>query len=129
MIKYLTIDDILFLHLKLIDNLGGKKGVRDISFLESAINTPLQTFDSNDLYFGLVNKISRLSYELVKKHTFIDGNKRIGVFVLDVLLRLNSLKLNANVQETIDEFLGLAAGEIEYNQFYNWAKSKVEIIL
>ncbi len=89
----------------------------------------MQTFDSNDLYFGLVNKISRLSYELVKNHTFIDGNKRIGAFVLDVLLRLNSLKLNANDQEIINEFLGLAAGKIEYNQFYNWVKSKVEIIL
>lgn len=126
MITYLSLDDVLFLHTKLIEKSKGKQGIRDISFLESAINTPLQTFDSNDFYYGVVNKIVRISFELVKNHTFIDGNKRIGLCILDVLLSLNGFELKANDNQIIDEFLNLAAGKIEYDSFYLWVIENIE---
>lgn len=47
---YFSKDDIIFLHDELIEEYGGSDGLRDEGMLESALNTPLQTFDSKDLY-------------------------------------------------------------------------------
>ena len=50
---YFSKDDILHIHSKLIDDFGGSDGIRDEGMLESALNAPLQTFDSSDLYLPL----------------------------------------------------------------------------
>ena len=53
---YFSKDDILHIHSKLIDDFGGSDGIRDEGMLESALNAPLQTFDSSDLYPTAVDK-------------------------------------------------------------------------
>ncbi|MDY5298916.1 MAG: Fic family protein, partial [Candidatus Enteromonas sp.] len=82
MILYFSKDDILHIHSKLISDFGGSDGIRDEGMLESALNTPLQTFDSEDLFPTAVDKVVRLSFGLVMNHPFIDGNKRVGAAVL-----------------------------------------------
>lgn len=72
---FLSKEDIIFLHSELINIFGGSDGIRDEAMLDSAINTPLQTFDSQDLYPTTIDKIARLSFDLVMDHPFIDGNK------------------------------------------------------
>ena len=75
---YFSKDDVLHIHSRLIFDFGGSDGIRDEGMLESAINTPLQTFDSSDLYPTAIDKIARLSFGLVIDHPFIDGTKRIA---------------------------------------------------
>lgn len=93
---YFSKDDIIYLHSKLIIKFGGSDGIRDEGMLESAINTPLQTFDSSDLYSTPVDKIARLSFGLAMDHAFYDGNKRIAAKVLDIGLeaKLNHITCN-----------------------------------
>lgn len=67
---YFSKDDILHIHSKLIDDFGGSDGIRDEGMLDSAINTPLQTFDSTDPYPTDPDKIARLSFGLVMDHPF-----------------------------------------------------------
>lgn len=122
---YFSKDDILFIHSKLIDDFGGSDGIRDEGMLDSAINTPLQTFDSTDLYPTDTDKIARLSFGLVMDHPFIDGNKRIAAKVLDMGLDMNGIFLKATNEEMIDEFLGLAAGKTDYSGFLSWVNSKI----
>lgn len=43
--KKLTREQILMLHAQLINQTGGSNGVRDYSLLESAIESPFQSFD------------------------------------------------------------------------------------
>lgn len=68
---YFTIDDVLFLHSELIEKYGGIHGIKNQNMLESAIFTPLQTFNGIDLYHSTIEKISRLSYGLVRNHPFL----------------------------------------------------------
>ncbi len=119
---YFSKDDIIFIHSKLISDYGGSNGIRDEGMLESAINTPLQTFDGIDLYYFKTDKIARLSYSLVMDHPFFDGNKRIAAAALDLGLSGNGLELNATVDELIDEFIRLASSKIEYKDFLNWVE-------
>lgn len=122
---YFSKDDILHIHSKLIDDFGGSDGIRDEGMLESALNTPLQTFDSSDLYPTAVDKIARLSFGLVMDHPFIDGNKRIAASVLYLGLNANDVHFEVRDEEMIDEFLSLASGKIDYPAFLAWVKSKI----
>ncbi len=122
---YFTKDDIIYLHTKLIIKFGGSDGIRDEGMLESALNTPLQTFDSIDLYPTSIDKISRLSYGLAMDHPFYDGNKRIAAKVLDVGLKANGFILLATNDDMINEFLSLASGSISYQDFLSWIESHI----
>jgi death on curing protein len=119
---YFTKDDIIYLHTKLIIKFGGSDGIRNIGMLESALSTPLQTFDSQDLYPTIIDKIARLSFGLVMDHPFIDGNKRIAAKVLDVGFSANNINLNATNEEMIKEFLQLASSKVSYQDFLSWIK-------
>jgi len=122
---YFSKDDIIFLHSEMIANFGGTDGIRDNDILESAINTPLQTFDSIDLYPSPVEKIARLSFGLVMDHSFFDGNKRIAAKILDLGLSVNDIFLIATNEEVLEEFLGLASGSVRYQSFLSWVQSKI----
>jgi death-on-curing protein len=62
--------------------------------LESCLKTPLQRFDQKDLYPKFIDKISILFYLMIKNHPFRNGNKRIAVASLFVVLYLNNLWLS-----------------------------------
>ena len=48
--KILTKEQILLLHSQLIENFGGSSDIRDEALLDSAINTPFQTYDGEKPY-------------------------------------------------------------------------------
>ncbi len=53
---------------------------KDKSF-ESSLKTIYQTYRGKELYPSLEDKAANLLYFVVKNHSFIDGNKRIGAFL------------------------------------------------
>ena len=67
MIK-LTKEQILTLHSELIKMTGGSDGIRDIGLLESALETPFQSYGGEELYPSIWAKAARLCYGLVKNH-------------------------------------------------------------
>jgi death-on-curing protein len=90
-VKILKIEAIIKLHEKIIQKTGGSSGIRDIGLLESALNRSLQTFGGEDLYPDILDKISTTTYSFINNHPMIDGNKRLGVMVMWILLKLNNI--------------------------------------
>ncbi len=86
--KFLSKQHILKLHEMLIAQSGGTPEIRDDGLLESALNTPFQSFGDTELYPSLLEKAARLGYGLIKNHPFVDGNKRIGTHAMLVFLPL-----------------------------------------
>lgn len=80
MIK-LSREQILILHTQLISETGGSDGVRDYNLLDSALEAPFVSFGGEELYPTIQAKAARLGYGLIKNHSMIDGNKRIGVHI------------------------------------------------
>lgn len=111
---YINVNLVLELHKLSINRFGGQHGLRDPKLLGSAIMAP---FDGEDLYPTDLEKAIRMSYLLVMNHPFIDGNKRIGFFVLVYLLRQLNLKLSLDNTAIIKLFLNLVASEISYKDF------------
>ena len=116
---FINKDLILELHKLSINRFGGQHGLRDAKLLDSAIKTTFATFGGKELYPTDLDKIVRMSYSLVMNHPFIDGNKRIGFFVLVYLLRQINLKLSLDNDSIINLFLSLAASQISYDDFKN----------
>lgn len=119
---WLTEEDVLHLHQRLIEKFGGQAGLRDYGMLSSSLLSPLQTFDGKDLYQTTLEKIARLSFCLVSNHPFLDGNKRIGAFVLNILMQANDLPFEVTDQDMIDEFLSLASGRVDFPSHLSWVR-------
>ena len=114
---------ILLIHDQLIAETGGSSGLRDEGMLDSALNSPFQTFGVEDVYPSLQQKAARLCFGLVKNHPFVDGNKRIGAHAMLVFLALNGIELQHSQTELSDVILQLAAGEIEADALLQWILS------
>lgn len=119
---WVSADDVVALHSKIIKKTGGIDGVRDRSGLEAAVAAPLQSFGGDDFYPTTIDKIARLGYGLAANHAFIDGNKRIGALMTQLLLQWNGYRLVLNRGELADMFIAIAdgsAGEIELLYWIN----------
>ena len=116
----LTVDEIVSLHEKMITATGGASGIRDIGLLESAVFGALATFAEQELYPTMSEKAARLAFAIIKNHSFVDGNKRIGIFVMLMTLRLNKIFLSYAQSELIELGLGIADGSIDYDNILSW---------
>ncbi|MGN0385136.1 MAG: type II toxin-antitoxin system death-on-curing family toxin [Lachnospiraceae bacterium] len=118
--KKLSKEQILMLHTQLIQQTGGSDGVRDYNLLDSALETPFQSFGGDELYPTIQAKAARLGFGLIKNHCMIDGNKRIGTHAMLVFLALNGIELKYTQKELYETILDVAAGKIEYEDLLQW---------
>ena len=118
--KKLSKKQILMLHTQLIQQTGGSEGVRDYNLLDSALETPFQSFGGEELYPTIQAKAARLGYGLIKNHCMIDGNKRIGTHAMLVFLVLNGIELKYTQKELYETILDVAAGKMEYEDLLQW---------
>lgn len=117
---WLTKKQVLMLHTKLIESTGGCDGIRDEGLLDSALESPFQSFGGEELYPSVQAKAARLCYGLVKNHAMIDGNKRIGAHAMLVFLAVNGYELNYTQKELSDLILDVADGKNEYEEILAW---------
>ena len=113
-------EQVVKTHRSLIEKTGGMDGIRDAQLLDSALKTPFQTFGGNNLYPDILDKASQLCYSLIENHPFIDGNKRIGVHLTLLFLKLNTIELDYSQQELIDFGFRVASGKMSKNDIKGW---------
>lgn len=118
--RRLTKEQIILLHQDLINSSGGSAGLRDEALLESALGAPFQSFGETDVFPSLQQKAARLGYGLIKNHAFIDGNKRIGVHAMLVLLALNGIELQYTQPELAEMGLRVADGSLSFEDLIKW---------
>ena len=116
----LTKEEIVRIHEKLIDRTGGTHGLRDEGLLESAVFSAEGGFENIEVYPTVEEKAARLCFSLINDHAFLDGNKRIGVLVMLMTLRLNGISLRYTQQELIRLGLCAASGEAGYEDIHGW---------
>ena len=122
----LTIDEVIDIHEKLTAATGGSPGLRDMGLLESAVLGCTQTFGGEDIYPTVIEKASRMAYAICKNHPFIDGNKRVAVTALLVILRINGVALSFTQEDLIVLGLGIADGSIGYEDIITWVNVHIE---
>lgn len=119
MIKF-SRDKVLLLHQIISQATGGDPNLRDMNLLDSALESAFQTFDGKELYPTKEEKAARIGYSLISNHAFVDGNKRIGMYVLLSFLETNGIKIRPSNEEVVSVGLATAAGEMKYEDILAW---------
>lgn len=123
--RYLTLNEVLTLHDRLIAQTGGSFGVRDIGRLESSLAQPRMTFDGVELYPTLVEKAATLGFSIIQNHPFLDGNKRTGHAAMEIFLFLNGFEIRSSTDEQEKVVLQVASGKMSREEFCDWVNSVV----
>ena len=122
MIKF-SKEKVLLLHQLITEETGGAVGLRDEAFLESALENAFAGFGDQEFYPTKEEKGARLGYTLVSNHAFVDGNKRIGMYIMLTFLEVNGVKIDCTNEELVEVGLSLAAGTMSYEELLNWVKT------
>jgi death-on-curing protein len=120
-VQFLSLDEVLAIHDRLIDRFGGDDGVRDRGLLESALFRP-QTG-----YYTHIEEMATAMFEsLLINHAFVDGNKRIAFFATDVFLRLNGWKLAITADEGESFIVGtLKTNDRSFDTILLWIRNNI----
>ena len=121
MIKF-SKDKVLLLHRLIAEETGGSIGVRDEGLLEAALESAFSGFGGQEFYPTKEEKGARLGYELISNHAFVDGNKRIGMYVMLTFLEVNGICLDCTNDEVAEVGLSVAAGKMKYNALLDWVR-------
>ena len=119
MIKF-SREKVLLLHQLLAEATGGSVGVRDEALLDSALEAAFAGFGDREFYPSKEEKGARLGYALISNHAFVDGNKRIGIYVMLSFLEMNGIRIRCTDEELVRIGLSVADGSMKYEELYQW---------
>jgi death on curing protein len=121
-VQFLSVDEALAIHERLIERFGGAPGVRDLGLLESALFRP-----RTGHYTDLAQMGAALFESLITNHAFVDGNKRMAFFGCDTFLRLNGWKLRVDADSAHRFIVGsLEQGTLDHARVVTWIEAHLE---
>ena len=115
-------EKVLLLHQLIVAETGGSPELRDINLLDSALESVFQTFGGQELYPSKEEKGARLGYSLISNHAFVDGNKRIGMYVMLTFLEVNGIHMDCTNEDVVKVGLGVASGTMKYDELLTWVR-------
>ena len=121
MIKF-SKEKILLLHQLIAAETGGSVGVRDEALLESAIESAFAGFGDREFFPSKEEKAAKIGFSLVTNHAFVDGNKRIGMYIMITFLEVNGIYLNCTNDDVVKVGLSLADGSLKYEGLLDWIR-------
>lgn len=117
-VQFLSLDEALAIHERVISAFGGPPGVRDRGLLESAL------YRAQSGYYESLEEMAAALFEsLLINHPFVDGNKRVAFFATDVFLRLNGWKMRVQ-PKTAHAFLKelFDSGRCDFAHLLPWIR-------
>ena len=121
MIKF-SKEKVLLLHKLMAQETGGSIGVRDEGLLESALEAAFSGFGDKEFYPTKEEKGARLGYNLISNHAFVDGNKRIGMYVMLTFLEVNGIYMDCTNNDVSETGLAVASGKMDYDTLLQWVR-------
>ena len=119
-----TLEEILYLHGRLIERHGGPPGVRDLGLVESALARPRSGY-----YESLSEQAAALLQSFAGNHAFVDGNKRVAFAAAAVFLRLNGYRLRTDAPSA-EAFLvdRVIVGRADLQEIAAWLEARIEAV-
>ena len=115
-------EKVKLLHQLLAEATGGSIGVRDEGLLDSALESAFSGFGDQEFYPSKEEKGARLGYALISNHAFVDGNKRIGTYIMLAFLELNGIRIQCTDDELVHIGLSVADGSMKYDELLQWVR-------
>ncbi|GAB6098138.1 type II toxin-antitoxin system death-on-curing family toxin [Halanaerocella petrolearia] len=127
-INFIPKKAILYFHEQLIQIYGGSTGISDEKLLDSAIQQPKITFESNYLHDSIFKMASAYGFHLCKNHPFVDSNKRIALVAMDTFLQNNGYEITASEKKTYTIMIKLSSEGLSKDDLTNWLKQNTTSI-
>ena len=124
-ILFLSVEAVLQIHTRVVEEFGGDPGIRDYGLLGSAVSMPQSTFAGEFLHSEIAEMAAAYHYHLCANHPFLDGNKRVAVAVSEIFLLLNGNELIASDNELEELTLGVARGQMSKEEVIAFFKRHV----
>ena len=115
-------EKVLLLHQLMAQATGGSIGIRDEGLLESALEAAFSGFGGVDFSPTKEEKGARLGYNLISNHAFVDGNKRIGMYVMLTFLEVNGIRMDCTNEDVVHAGLSVADGTMDYEGLLAWVR-------
>lgn len=119
---FLTLQEVLELHTRLLERFGGMGGIRDLGLLESALMRPRSGY-----YPTLSLQAAALLQSLTQNHCFVDGNKRVAFAATAIFLRMNGFRLTVDpdIGETfiVEEVI---QGKANLDRISRWLEEQMQ---
>ena len=128
MVKYLSVEEILILHYKIIEDFGGSHGVRDENRLRSVESAPAQAVFGEEQYVTIFDKAAVYVRSIIGDHPFSDGNKRTSITVAAIFLARNKYLLTAEPKELEDFAVQVAVDHLDIPTIAAWLKSNTKTV-
>jgi death-on-curing protein len=109
---FLTPDQVLEVHREQLSLFGGSDGIRDQGLFDAALAMPQAGFGGEYAHEDIPAMAAAYLFHIVKNHSFIDGNKRVGADVALIFLELNGLDSRLTNAEVVSLTLGVAEGRL-----------------
>jgi death on curing protein len=110
--RFLSVDEVLAVHRRVVAEFGGDPGLRDRGLLESAVAMPRASFGGAFLHRGFGAMAAAYFFHLCRHHPFVDGNKRVALATAEVFLLVNGYELRADDDAVERLTMGVAAGAL-----------------
>ena len=118
--KFVSLEDVLVIHEMVIEEAGGKQGIRDFLLFHSAIYLSQASFGGQDLYPSLFDKAAALTHSLLLNHPFLDGNKRTALVVCERFLFINGFEVFASQKEKVNFTLDIESKKLDLAKIALW---------
>ena len=122
MIKF-SKEKVLLLHRLIAEETGGSIGLRDEALLESTLESAFSGFGDREFYPIKEEKGARLGYTLISNHAFVDGNKRIGMYVMLTFMEVNGIRMDCTNEEVLETGMSVADGSMGYDELLEWIRN------
>ena len=117
---------VLLLHQLIAQETGGEVGLRDQALLDTALAAAFAGLADREFYPSKEEKAAKLGFDLISNHAFLDGNKRIGMYVMLTFLEANGLVLEATNAEVAETGLAVASGTMDYDALLTWVREHLK---
>jgi death-on-curing protein len=114
---FLTLAEVIEVHVDQIRHYGGQAGLRDLGLLQSALAQPQASFAGQWLHNDLYAMAGAYIYHLCQNHPFIDGNKRTALASALVFLELNGISLLDPRGRLKNAMFRIASGKMKKEEF------------
>ena len=125
MVKF-SREKVLLLHQLIAQDTGGEMGLRDQALLDAALAAAFAGVSDREFYPSKEEKAAKLGFDLISNHAFLDGNKRIGMYVMLTFLEANGIVLEATNEDVAEAGLAVASGTMGYDELLAWVQQRLK---
>ena len=118
-------EKVLLLHQLITQETGGEVGLRDQALLDAALAAAFAGVADREFYPSKEEEAAKLGFDLISNHAFLDGNKRIGMYVMLTFLEANGIGVEADNEEVASVGLAVASGTMKYEALLNWVRKRI----